>query len=372
MTCLLIELLLKPERAVELTEKDWDDVIPQARITALLATLYLRLKDNDLLENLPVRPLSHLYSAWVVHNKQNESLEYEARWLLRAFSDIDEPLIVLKGAAYILAGFPSSRGRLVSDIDLLTPEKSLKKVERGLNEYGWLSGEQDSYDEHYYRKWMHEIPPLGHETRESTLDVHHTILPPTTNTILDSNKLFSGLVEVRKGIFVLSPVDMVLHSATHLFHEGGFQHGLRDLWDLDRLLRDFGEIVPGFWSELLPRARELNLVESLFYALRYVKYFFETPIPGDVLSATGQARSGRQAAPLMDFLFSRVFLPDHPSCRLKYYDLTAFCLYIRSHYLRMPLYLLLPHLARKAWRGWFGRSPEEGEEDFIDQQGGQV
>jgi hypothetical protein len=371
MRCLLIDLLLWPEKAVDLSEKDWDDVIPQARITALLATLYLRLKDTNLLKNIPVRPLSHLYSAWVVHNKQKESLEYEVKWLLRAFSDAEEPLIVLKGAAYILADLPSSRGRLISDIDLLTQEKSLEKVECGLNEYGWLSGDQDSYDERYYRKWMHEIPPLGHETRESTLDVHHTILPPTTNAILDANKLFSSLVEVRKNIFVLSPVDMVLHSATHLFHEGGFQHGLRDLWDLDRLLRNFGESVPSFWVDLLPRACELNLVESLFYALRYVKYFFETPIPENVLSDTGQARCGRQAAPLMDFLFLRVFLPDHPSCRLRYYDATTFCLYIRSHYLRMPLYLLLPHLARKAWRGWFGRS-SEGQEEFVDQKGGQV
>lgn len=372
MKCLLIELLLKPERAVELTEKDWDDVIPQARITALLATLYLRLKDSALLENLPARPLSHLYSAWVVHNKQKESLEYELRWLLKAFSDTEEQLIVLKGAAYILAGLPGSRGRLISDIDLLTPEKSLEKVERGLNEYGWVSGEQEEYDEYYYRKWMHEIPPLGHETRESTLDVHHTILPPTTNAILDSSKLFSGLVEVQKSVFILSPVDMVLHSATHLFHEGSFQHGLRDLWDLDRMLRDFGETVPNFWDELLPRSRELNLLESLFYALRYVRYFFETPIPDDVLSATNQARTGRQVVPLMDFLFSRVFLPDHPSCCLKYYGLSAFCLYIRSHYLRMPLYLLLPHLARKAWRSWFSRSSEDGGEDFVDPQGGQV
>jgi hypothetical protein len=28
-------------------------------------------------------------------------------------------------------------------------------------------------------------------------------------------------------------------------------------------------------------------------------------------------------------------------------------LYLRSHYLRMPLYLLLPHLCRKAWMNRF-------------------
>jgi hypothetical protein len=31
-------------------------------------------------------------------------------------------------------------------------------------------------------------------------------------------------------------------------------------------------------------------------------------------------------------------------------------LYIRSHYLRMPLYLLIPHLVRKAWLSRFGKA----------------
>lgn len=371
MKCLLIELLIAPETVKEITLKEWDDIIPQARITALLATLYLRFKDSGVLDSIPVKPLAHLKSAWVVHNKQKESLEYEVRWLLGAFSDVDEPLIILKGAAYLLASLPGSRGRLISDIDLLVREENLDKVERELNKFGWLSGDQGGYDERYYRKWMHEIPPLGHSERESTLDVHHTILPPTTNSELDPNKLFSSLVEVRKDIFVLSPMDMVIHSAAHLFHEGEFKHGLRDLWDLDRLLRYFGNSEPEFWNKLLPRARELNLSESLFYALRYSTHFFETPLPVSIVAATDNLKPRKLYIQMMDFFFTRAFLPDHPSCRRNYYELTAFCLYIRSHYLRMPMYLLLPHLVRKAWMGWFGRSSEDGK-NIVGQDGDRV
>lgn len=361
MKCLLIELLIEPEKVKEITLQDWDDVIPQARITALLATLYLRFEEKNLLDSIPTKPLAHLRSAWVVHNKQKESLEYETRWLLGAFAEVDEQLIILKGAAYLLAGLPGSRGRLISDIDLLVREKNLGKVEKELNEFGWLSGDQDSYDERYYRKWMHEIPPLGHTERESTLDVHHTILPPTANAALDPSKLFSSLVEVRKNIFVLSPADMVIHSAAHLFHEGEFKHGLRDLWDLDRLLRHYGEHEPVFWDELLPRALELNLAESLFYALRYSTYFFETPVPGSVIQTANTLKPKKFSVQFMDLFFTRVFLPDHPSCRRNYYEFTAFCLYIRSHYLRMPMYLLLPHLVRKAWMSWINRSDDEEE-----------
>ena len=366
MRCLLTELLVEPEKAARITPKEWDEVIPQARITALLATLYLRLEEKDLLDNIPAKPLTHLMSAWVVHNKQKESLEYEVRWLLGAFSEVDEQLIILKGAAYLLAGLPSSRGRLISDVDLLVKETSLDKVEKELNTFGWMSGDQDSYDDRYYRKWMHEIPPLGHSERESTLDVHHTILPPTANTKLDPSKLFSSLVEVREGVYVLSPVDIVIHSATHLFHEGEFKHGLRDLWDLDRLLRHYGENAPGFWDQLLPRALELNLAKSLFYALRYSTYFFETPVPDSVKKTAETLKPKKLSVQFMDLFFTRVFLPDHPSCHRKYYELAAFCLYIRSHYLRMPMYLLIPHLLRKAWMGFVGR-PSDGEEELENQ-----
>ena len=53
----------------------------------------------------------------------------------------------------------------------------------------------------------------------------------------------------------------------------------------------------------------------------------------------------------MDFLFLRAFRPDQPECRLPFTGLALNLLYIRSHYLRMPLYLLIPHLAQKGLDG---------------------
>lgn len=41
------------------------------------------------------------------------------------------------------------------------------------------------------------------------------------------------------GVFVLGHADIVLHSAAHLFHEGEWGSGLRDLVDLHALLGEF-------------------------------------------------------------------------------------------------------------------------------------
>jgi hypothetical protein len=51
----------------------------------------------------------------------------------------------------------------------------------------------------------------------------------------------------------------------------------------------------------------------------------------------------------MDALLGQALRPSHASCRDGMTGVALFLLYVRSHYLRMPLRLLLPHLLRKAY-----------------------
>ena len=351
MNILLTQLLNSPGLSINLSDEAWDIVIPQARNTALLGSLYARLDNAGLLDKIPEKVSRHMLSAFRVHEKQQQNLMYEVKWLTRALSECDGRLILLKGAAYIVASLPVSAGRLISDIDFLVPRNALKQTEKSLNHYGWDAGEIDPYDERYYREWMHEIPPMGHEERESTIDVHHTILPPTSNTQLDSRKLFEEAVNIKNGTYALSPVDMVIHSAAHLFHEGEFTHGLRDLLDLDGLMRHFSQSEAQFWENLLPRALEFHLVKPLYYALRYCQYFFETPVPDEVILSIKPYSPGKFHRSTMDYIFIRAFMPDHASCHLAWTGLARYFLYVRSHYLRMPLHLLVPHLLKKWRRG---------------------
>ncbi len=56
---------------------------------------------------------------------------------------------------------------------------------------------------------------------------------------------------------------MILHSATHLFHEGEFDNALRDLADLDALLKQY-QSEGNSWESLLMRAKQLDLILYLF------------------------------------------------------------------------------------------------------------
>lgn len=360
----LASLLCNPESAGALTLRDWDALVPQARNAMLAATLGKLLEQRGLDASLPPEVWRHLFSGICAHVKQREGLQYELKWLRRAFDEIGVPLLLLKGAAYAVADLRAGQGRMMSDIDLLVPAERIDEVEAVLLRHGWQAAEMDPYDQRYYREWMHEIPPLSHPRRGSTLDVHHTIIPPTARRNVDARLLFDAAIEVMPGVRVLAPVDMVIHSATHLFHEGEFGHGLRDLWDLHQLMSEFAASDTGFWEVLGRRAAELDLVDPLCYGLRYAKRCFATPVPDALLDELTRLRRGRAPLAVMDLLFDRVFVPDHPDCLLPGTALARFSLYVRSHHLRMPLRLLLPHLARKAWMGM--RGPREKTEDTTE------
>lgn len=348
MSFLLQKLLLEPGHALDLGNDQLSQLLSQARSSRLLASLALELQNAGVSTQLPTTVGRHFQSGIVIHEKQKRDLAYDTEKIKLALDSIGENLVLLKGAAYLLAELPVGRGRLITDIDILVPRQRIDQAEKALNKFGWESSHVNPYDDRYYRKWGHEIPPLTNRKRGTTLDVHHNILPPTTGASVDAGLLFENLIEIKPGVFTLSWQDMVIHSATHLFHEGEFHHGLRDLWDLDRMLRDFPHRDPHFWEGLVIRARKLELLGSLFHGLTYTQQIFGTPMPDGIIEEAGNwLKSLRK--PAMDFLFSRALRPDHPQCRLPYTRLALNLLYVRSHYLRMPLYLLLPHLARKAW-----------------------
>ena len=279
-----------------------------------------------------------------------------AREVLRDIRQIADPLaeigariILLKGAAYVIGDLPPSRGRVFGDIDILVPRHLIPVVEQRLKAVGWESSELDAWDQRFYREWMHEIPPLAHSKTGTVVDVHHTIVPLTARNKLAANLLFDAAIPAAldRTLSILSPADMVLHSAVHLFNEGEFDRALRDLVDLDLLLRHFGQRTE-FWDGLVDRSQALDLGRPLYYCLRYAHRFLGTPVPAAIL-----ARSAR-AAPavpwLMDVLFERGLRPAHRSCRNAGTRLAVRLLYLRGHLLRLPLTLLIPHLLRKSFK----------------------
>jgi hypothetical protein len=330
--------------------QEWDLLIRQARQAALLVRIYRLLQEHDLCDRVPDRVMNHFVAADTYAKKLNPSLDWEFRSIAKALAKLNIPVVFLKGAAYRLASNRAELGRLFSDIDILVPFRELSSVENALKKHAWVGTHQNEYDQRYYREWMHELPPMIHLKRQTTLDVHHNILPNTCSTCPDPGRLFSNLVKVDQTSFwILAPEDRVLHSATHLFHESEFKYGLRDISDIDLLLREFTGI-DHFWTQLLRRADELNQQIPLFYALRYASKILDTPVPDHIWALLEKNIPWRIKNGMMDFLFIRALMPDHSSCDDRWTGLARWLLFVRSHWLKMPLKLLFPHLIRKSFQ----------------------
>jgi hypothetical protein len=331
-----------------LSLQDWEIVLGQAIQARLLAKLAQHAIDHNWLSYVPQQPRNYLEGGLRLADRQHHEVHWEVDCIRRALKDVDSPIVLLKGAAYLIAGLPPGRGRLFSDIDIMVKHENLHEVEAALFAHGWISEERDAYNDRYYRQWMHEIPPMKHVQRNTVIDVHHTITPPTSRFKIDVTKLFNEIVAIDEEhrFFILAPADMVLHSAAHLFQEGEFSHGMRDLLDLRELVRHFAK-DPFFFPSLFRRAKELGLEVPLFHGLHHIQRLFNVDIPPNLTDALYDIRPNIFTRWLMSSLLAQALQPKHPSCQGIFNDFARWLLYVRSHFIRMPWYLVIPHLFRK-------------------------
>jgi hypothetical protein len=354
---LIIQVLVSPERITRFSAAEWDLLMRQAKAANLLAHLHRALQERGLGDGIPEGPAHHLRAANLITRRSVLAVRWEISQLQEALYSLAIPIVLLKGAAYVMADLPISRGRLFHDIDILVPRSAVEDVEKRLLTWGWRTTHGSAYDQRYYRTWMHEIPPMRHIKRQTVLDIHHSILPLTARLKPDPQKLLAQATNDggQGDLYWLCDLDLILHSATHLFHDGELEHGLRDLVDIAELLRHFAGRA-GFWPALCDRALEMDLVRPLIYGLRYVQLLLAVDIPDDVTLWMRDQLPGSLLDSTMDSLFLRALRPDHASCGMRGTGLARWALYVRSHYLRMPLKLLIPHLVRKALTG-----EDEGE-----------
>jgi Uncharacterised nucleotidyltransferase len=345
---LLADALRTPHRLAG-RATPWEALIRGAREADLLASLAVRIDASIGLDHVPGAPRAHLIAAQHHCRAQHAAVRREAVEIACALAPLATPVVLLKGAAYLLAGLPAAQGRLFSDIDILVPKARLAEVESALMLAGFATTHLHPYDQRYYRRWMHELPPMQHMKRLTLLDVHHTLVPETADVALDAGALFRTALPLAAapGFLVLSPVDMVLHSATHLFRNEELTHGLRDLVDIDALLGHFARADRPFWTALLARADELDLGRPLYYALRFSSQLLGTSLPADVIRDVARHAPPAPVRALMDALLAAALEPAavRPATRW-----ARRALYLRGHWLKMPMPLLAWHLTWKALR----------------------
>lgn len=349
----LLAALGDPDTTRSLTDEQWSNLIADARSANVLGAL------SELLANAHINPgrqaARHLDGARQLSGRQRKSVTWEVHQLQSVLGKLGVPVLLLKGAAYVMAHERVAMGRLFGDIDILVPTQSIEAVERELTINGWVSAKSSAYDQRYYRQWMHEIPPMTHLRRGTVLDVHHTILPLTARHSPDPAQIIArsqpidvpGIDTIR----VPCREDMVIHSITHLVHEGELHNGLRDLRDIDCMLRDFGKQT-GFWDRFTRYAVQNDLAQPVLLGLHLARNVFTTPIPDAVLAGLCAQPDTDRPAAWLRAIYLQALRSGRHDVDDAFVQFARWLIYVRAHALRMPLTQLARHLSTKAWMRW--------------------
>ena len=347
----LVEAILAPQALATLDLAAWEPLLACARRNAVLAYLAQRAEAAGVTEELPPAPRAALHSARLGAARLTQLARFELDRVRRALAPAAIPLIALKGAAYLVRGMPHATTRIMSDIDVMVPKDRIDEAERALLAAGWEGTKLHPYDQKFYRQWSHELPPLQHPGRLLAVDVHHTICAPVSRLRPDPAAFWARAVpSATEGVRVLSPADSVLHAAVHLFYGADFDGRFRDLIDLHEMFVAFGT-ADGFWPQLVDVARAQGLERPLHYACATCAAVLRTPMPEDMTAALARdAAPPWPVGPWMRETFATLLAPVDARRWPPEHRAQLWLMYVRSHWLRMPPHLLIPHLARKSLR----------------------
>jgi hypothetical protein len=343
----LLRALSQPGSIAALDASILDVLVRAARTVRLLGVLAARIHEQGIDTALPESVQAHLRAALAEAAHRRQMVLRQLDGLEQLFQALGISPVALKGAGYILAGRRCAAGRLLRDVDLMVPKAELAAVERRLLETGWEFTKTSPYDQHYYRAWSHELPPMRGPAMPMELDLHHAILPPTGRLRPPTEPLLER--SVAAGAWrVLSIEDQVLHAAAHLFEDSDCIHRLNDLVDVDALLREGLAAGDGFVERLRERAVQLRLGRPLWYAAVTARAWLDTPIDVARLRPLSPGWPGRA---LVLGCSARVLGPTDPNDEPGVVERAArVAMQARSHWLRMPPGLLAWHAANKALR----------------------
>lgn len=136
-----------------------------------------------------------------------------------------------------------------------------------------------------------------------------------------------------------------MHSACHLFF-GKFHKGLRDLFDLHTLLSDYCADVR-FLDRLMARSERMGLALPVLDALQQSHRLFGTKIPMKGLRTFERRNGKRWLQWARNWFFDQVLRPNHSSASTSVTRFARWLAFARSHWLRMPVPLLIYHLSHK-------------------------
>lgn len=358
LVSLIISLFKDTAYGETLSAVQWEKVVFVLRQTKLLASLYHLSVTNKHFHNYHEYAKQHMYSASIYADRQAQQVRYEGREIAAALGEQCIKAIFLKGAGYTLSGSQNGKGRIYSDIDVLVEKPTISIAQKALQKKGWHSKQLNDYDERYYRKWAHEVPPMVNIYRGTVIDLHHNIVPPVSGRAPDAKIFLDEAICGPDGLAFLSPPAAALHSCVHLFTNEDFSNGFRDILDIYLMVQENGD-DESYWNKLLELAERSGFTLELFYCTEILTQMFDMNLPDKIRQILSKRHNNIKTQIFTRIVFRRALYPHHPLTFSLANHIANFIVYLRGHWIKMPFYILIMHLSVKSFyliRDWlFGK-----------------
>lgn len=339
--------LEEPELLYGLDDIQWQDLLRILRYNDLVATL----ASTIVCYGIPIESSyaeKHLIAAETYSTRQSQQVINEAYNLTSILDEIEIYPAFLKGAAYSIANDKNAQGRLMSDVDILVAKEHLPDIEIKLKEHGWHEKEVSDYDDNYYRKWSHELPPYYHHGSGTTLDIHHTLIPPITGKQVPIEHIL-GSAEARKGLYVLPLEWRLLHCIIHFFYNEDYDKPFRDFWDIKCLIDAAAKEEK--LENVLMIAKQNGFKSELAYCLLLLQLKYERPYLSQL---NGLLSLNFKEKVFVRYVLSHAVVLRHRLTDTIQNKICVFIMFVRGHIKKMPLKILLPHACIKLCRSVTG------------------
>jgi len=342
----LSQSILFPQRAAHFSLEQWQEWLFMLRHANLLASFYWQAEKHQCIESYPEQVQRHLFSARNYQQRQQQQVLYEVSEIKRILVASGIECVFLKGANYILRQCSTAKGRILSDIDILVKQGELLEAEKMFKLNNWQLKKVSDYDEQYYRKWAHEIPPLRHPLRGTVVDMHHNLYLPISGRAPKIELFWQHTEQLDDGSIVLNAPASLLHSIIHLLMNEDFTNAYRDMLDIHLLIADYQST--DFWQNLTELAKQTGFQDELSMALVLRARLFRGDVPRELTNEV-QTFAAKPSNRLLLNVYQHAITPNHTLLTTWRSATARSVAYVRGHWLKMPIHVLCKHFSVKLW-----------------------
>lgn len=184
---------------------DWEKFVRIGSSHLVLTTLYCRLRQKNLLDELPEDLQTYLKELTTINRNRNITLLEEINDISTFLKDHQINHVFLKGSALLAGNYYKDVGeRMIGDIDILVEGNQLEQAFNLLASLGYSENVSFNYDVKHHRHLARQVS----KNKLAAIELHKSIINDNYVNLIDSHDLLTNK-KIVNGIAIPKEDDLI-------------------------------------------------------------------------------------------------------------------------------------------------------------------